>query len=230
MIMKNQATLFRKRPFLIMLVGLLVLIFFGVVMILRTVKRSSTMIYPMDAQYLSRCEIQDMVNEYFVPTLTMYIGEKGRELTWEYDTNNIHISIVADAETIRKLRKFNKVTRLGWPAYLRGREILQRQQSSEALQQLYKILMKYQKDHDGKFPDHINQLKEYDMNDVLPQVLNNIQYGGEEEASYNFRNPLAYDKRLLQKGNGTNVLFPDGYVGFEKPDKLESLGIFQISE
>jgi hypothetical protein len=162
------------------------------------------------------------VNEYFLPALTRYLGEKGHEFTWEYDTNDIHISVIADAKTIRKLKK---IMGLEWPTYLRVKEIRHRQQSAEVLQQLYTILIKYQKDHDGKFPGRINQLKEYDVNNVLPWAIDNVQYNGEGKASYDFRIPLAFDKKLFQMGKGTNVLFGDGYVGFKKTDKLYELGI-----
>lgn len=146
--MVKQATLSHKRPFLVVLMGLLVLIFFIAFRIRQTVMRSSTLIYPINTQYLSRSEIQDRVNEYFVPPLTRYLGEKGRECTWEYDAN-----------------------------------------------------------------------------DVLPWAFDDVQYNGKEKTSYDFRIPFAFDKKLLQMGKGTNVLFGDGYVGFEKPDKFFELGI-----
>ena len=36
---------------------------------------------------------------------------------------------------------------------------------------------------------------------------------------------LAYDKTLLKKGAGTNVLFANAHVEFIKPDQLQNLGI-----
>jgi hypothetical protein len=41
---------------------------------------------------------------------------------------------------------------------------------------------------------------------------------------------LAYDKTLLEKGEGTNVVFNDFHVSFEKPDILEKLGILPAKE
>lgn len=222
--MAKQAIVFHKRLYLILLVGLLILIFFIFIWNRQKLPRSSTLSFPVETQHLSRIEIEDRVNEYFIPALTMFLGEKGCEFIWEYDANAIYVSIVADAKTIRTLKK---VIGLEWPAYLRSKEILHRQQSAEAMQQLFLILTKYQKDNDGKFPDRINQLNEYDVNDLLPWVLDNVEYHGDQKALYDFRIPVAFDKKLFQRGKGTIVLFGDGHVVFKKPDKLSKLGILQ---
>jgi len=36
---------------------------------------------------------------------------------------------------------------------------------------------------------------------------------------------IAYDKTLLKKGEGTNVLFLNGFVKFCRPEELGKLGI-----
>ncbi|MBA7603106.1 hypothetical protein ES703_10210 [subsurface metagenome] len=57
-------------------------------------------------------------------------------------------------------------------------------------------------------------------------ILDNVAYLGKGKKA---RTPpdavIAYDRTLLKKGNGTNVLFNDHHVEFRTPEQLEKLGI-----
>ena len=228
----KKTILYYKRPVLIAALGILVSILAGVSIMLLTGdrERSYMLIYQVDTKVLSESEIEDMANKYLIPTLKQQVPEKDLEFNWQHSTDSIQVSTVTDSQTIRKLREFNKVIELQLPAYVKQIELVQRSKSTKALQQLRHMLMKYIDDNDGKLPDSLSELKQYDVSGSLPWLLANIQYFRDDKALSDLRKPIAYDKRLLQKGNGTNVLFFGKHVGFFRPEKLEELGIFPTHE
>lgn len=98
--------------------------------------------------------------------------------------------------------------------------------SNKNLQDLGKALLIYANDHEDKYPDSLHRLTDYLNVEELTWILANIEYlaHGKQLAS----RPdtiIAYDKKLLAKGKGTNVLYNDFHVGFEKVEKLKKLGI-----
>lgn len=101
-----------------------------------------------------------------------------------------------------------------------------RTQAVERLKALSKQLHSYGAGHEGKLPDSLSQLKGYTDDAALAWLLENVMYIGKER---NLSDPdrilIAYDQTLLQKGQGTVVLYLGGNVVFEDAKRLEQLGI-----
>jgi len=228
--MSEQTSSTWKRPIIIILLGISVLVSSATVLMLHYLDRSHTLIYPINAKNLSEAQVEAMVNEYLIPTLKEHVPEKDLVFTWQYDAESIQISVVTDTRTVNKLRGINQDLKLQWAAYLRLRELHYRQESSKKVQQFVEMLKMYVKDNGGKLPNSINELRQYDNTDLLPWILGSIHYCPGEKALTDFTIPIAYDKELLQRDDGTNVIFSDWYVGFIKIDTLEELGISPVDE
>ena len=98
--------------------------------------------------------------------------------------------------------------------------------SRTRLLDLGKALLIYANDHDDRFPEQLSDLRE-EVRVGLSWLLENVTYLG-KDVSPRRDHParvLAYDKTLLDKGAGTNVLYLDSHVVFESPKELERLGI-----
>ena len=111
-----------------------------------------------------------------------------------------------------------------------GEEELRRViESAEKLKGLGRALIVYANDdEEGRFPDTLEELHQgdYVSEKDLEWLLENIGYLGKgKTATDSPGTAIAYDKALLRKGKGTNVLFLDGHVAFERPEQLEKLGI-----
>lgn len=105
-------------------------------------------------------------------------------------------------------------------------ELVQRQESSKKLQELGRMLLIYINDHNGKYPDSLDEIETYDSDRLLAWSLENVEYLGKGIVAP--RTPqavIAYDKRLLGKTGSTNILFNNTHVQYCKPDRLEKLGI-----
>jgi len=101
-----------------------------------------------------------------------------------------------------------------------------RTQAVEKLKALSEQLRSYAADHDGKLPDALSQLKGYTDDAALAWLLANVIYIGQERAlSDPDRIIIAYDRTLLQQGQGTVVLYLGGNLVFEDARRLEHLGI-----
>ncbi|MHC4185254.1 MAG: hypothetical protein ACYSR4_04900, partial [Planctomycetota bacterium] len=101
--------------------------------------------------------------------------------------------------------------------------------SLEKLRQLGKALIIYANDDEqGRFPNTLRRLAERDYisEKDLAWYLANVEYLAKGKTA---RDPpdavLAYDRSLLEKGEGTNVLFNDTHVAFTRPEQLEKLRI-----
>jgi prepilin-type processing-associated H-X9-DG protein len=110
------------------------------------------------------------------------------------------------------------------------RNLKQQHDSLERLKTLGSVLAAYCADHHGAFPASLDELKSYDVGDLLTWVGGNVEYLGARQVETDYASgetALAYDNALLQKtkGSGTNVLFLDGRVEFCRPKRLEALGI-----
>jgi len=100
-------------------------------------------------------------------------------------------------------------------------------ESVSKLKQLGLAVAMFAGDHDSKLPDTLQELEPYVGNKQdFRWILDNVEYLGKGKKA---RTPLdaiiAYDRTLLKKGNGTNVLFNDHHVAFRTPKQLEELGI-----
>lgn len=114
-------------------------------------------------------------------------------------------------------------------AMARSQEMARRVESGKKLFTLVKALLVYaNEDEASRYPDTLRDLEEGDYldKDILNWALENVEYLGEGKTPAD--NPgtvLGYDRNLLQKGDGTNVLFLDCHVAFVEPDELEEFGI-----
>ncbi|MCP4611928.1 MAG: M48 family metalloprotease [Planctomycetes bacterium] len=106
-------------------------------------------------------------------------------------------------------------------------EITRRIESAKKLSSLGKALLIYANDNDDKYPKSLKQLSDY-FNKVedFHWVLENAAYLASGKTTADRPDAvMAYDKKLLIKEKGTNVLFNDCHVGFEKAEELKKLGI-----
>jgi type II secretory pathway component GspD/PulD (secretin)/beta-lactamase regulating signal transducer with metallopeptidase domain len=91
---------------------------------------------------------------------------------------------------------------------------------------LGKALFVYANDHDDKYPDSLRQLREGLSEEDLKWLEAHVEYLAKGKTIADRPDiATAYDKTLLAEGKGTNVLFNDSHVSFEKPDRLKELGI-----
>jgi hypothetical protein len=209
------------------ILSLLILIMMPIfVAVSRDKPRYITLVYELDTPKLSKREIQDLAEKFLIQSLQSYVPGEELDFTWECDETGIRVTAAAYPRTIEKLKKYHKIVQLQLPAYLRVKEVWHQQQSAKKLQQLQHMLFAYANKNDGRFPDDLEALRPYDTDGLLPWLRRNLEYLGKGKTlDDRLTMPLAYDRRVLQKGNGTNVLFLDRYVGFEKPAELEKLGI-----
>ncbi len=108
-------------------------------------------------------------------------------------------------------------------------EVKDRLESAEKLKELGNALLIYANDHEEKYPDTLQKLQKHinDMSeDDLKWLLENVVYLGRGKTVVEPPDTvIAYDKTLLEKGEGTNVLFNDSHVTFKSSKQLEKLGI-----
>ena len=104
----------------------------------------------------------------------------------------------------------------------------ERLKSADKLKGLGRALLMFANDHQGNYPDTLQELAQKNYMDAqdLKWLLENVQYHGEAKTAADPPNAvIAYDKTLLDRDNGTNVLFNDSHVAFARPEQLEKLGI-----
>ena len=125
-------------------------------------------------------------------------------------------------------REFEKLI----PVLKRLWQLQNRAESAKKLQRLGKALFVYADDHQGKFSNALQQLLTSGLSaEDLEWLLENVVYLGKGKTTADRPNTvLAYDKILLAEGEGTNVLFMDSYVGFERLKRLKKLGIKPAQE
>jgi prepilin-type processing-associated H-X9-DG protein len=99
----------------------------------------------------------------------------------------------------------------------------ERLDSMNNLKRLGLALMLYMTDNNETFPRNLVDLRTY-MDSNIVWVLNNVSYKKIDVKSQT-DTPMAFDKTMFSKGNGTVVLFHDGHVEFVKPDNLAKLSI-----
>ena len=97
--------------------------------------------------------------------------------------------------------------------------------SRTRLSNLGRALLIYANDHEDKLPDELRGIRQYDQVG-FSWLYSNVAYIGKGMTiRSNPERPVAYDKTLLEAGAGTNVLYLDSHVAFEKPATLDKLGI-----
>ena len=103
-------------------------------------------------------------------------------------------------------------------------DFLQTITSNENFRQLANEIFVYANDNEGNLPENLNVSFQADFK---PQwYLDNVEYLGKgRKVTDKADTVIAYDKSLLTKNNGTNVLFLDGHTEFCSDDYLEKLGI-----
>jgi len=101
--------------------------------------------------------------------------------------------------------------------------------SANKLHRLCKVMLIYASDHDEKYPENLQLLTEAEVPESAIQWLReNIVYLGDKASPISSPQAvLAYDKSILEDENnkGTNVLYNDCHVLYEKAEKLKKLGI-----
>jgi prepilin-type processing-associated H-X9-DG protein len=97
--------------------------------------------------------------------------------------------------------------------------------SRTRLMDLGKALLIYANDHDDRLPDDLMDVKEY-AGVGFSWLYSNVAYVGSGMTTADRPDrPVAYDKTLIESGNGTNILYLDSHVAYEHVDQLERFGI-----
>jgi beta-lactamase regulating signal transducer with metallopeptidase domain len=101
-----------------------------------------------------------------------------------------------------------------------------RLRSAQSLDRLSKAMLVYANDHADKLPESIEDVCEELDKAIVERLRQDVAYLGMGVFATDAPGRvIAYDKTLLARGNGTNVLYLDARVVFEKADKLKKLGI-----
>jgi len=122
-------------------------------------------------------------------------------------------------------KKRVKDTKFGGSSLL---DIENRWNSAQNLSDLGKAMLIFACNHDDRYPQNLDELSKADWfgKAELDWLKENVEYlGHREKPTSRPASVLAYDKTLLEKGEGTNVLYNDCSVSFEKTEKLKKLGI-----
>jgi len=116
-----------------------------------------------------------------------------------------------------------------WEAFSKASDLGVRMESARKLSALGRAIVMYGSDYDIKIPDDVQELHKYGnlKKKDLEWLLENAVYLGKGITSAKWQpdTVFAYDKTLLAKGKGTNVLFGDIRVAFRTPEQLKKLGI-----
>jgi len=106
-------------------------------------------------------------------------------------------------------------------------EIEIRVESARKLAKLRNLLLLYANDNEDKYPDSLKDLGLYQGKDQdFKWLLENVEYLGRGKTTAVQPDvPIAYDKTLLLKTVGTNVLRNDSSIKFTTTEELEKLGI-----
>ncbi|MHC4117728.1 MAG: M56 family metallopeptidase [Planctomycetota bacterium] len=98
--------------------------------------------------------------------------------------------------------------------------------SAEILMRIGRAMLIYANDHDGKYPDTLDGLKEHLRPDELAWAGLCIDYLGAGKTTADGPDVMtAYDAELKTERKGTNVLFNDCHVEFADPDTLKRWNI-----
>jgi outer membrane protein assembly factor BamB len=118
-----------------------------------------------------------------------------------------------------------------WKAFLKTTDLEVRMESAKKLFALGRAMALYSGDYDVKFPDDMRAFHKYGNVPLkkkdLEWLLENVVYlgKGKTDGTIQRNTVLAYDKVLLEEGEGTNVLFGDLRIDFLRTEQLKMLGI-----
>ncbi len=105
-------------------------------------------------------------------------------------------------------------------------ELLRIARSAEWLCRLGKSLLIYANDHEDRLPPSLALRELAESEEEYQWLVKDVEYLG---AGLTVARPpsavVAYDKILLAKGKGTNVLFLDSHIEFVEPERLTQLGL-----
>jgi len=111
-------------------------------------------------------------------------------------------------------------------ALRKSRRMAGRAESGKRVAELGRALIMFANDNEGRYPGNLKGLKGYVDEEGLRWLLENVEYSAAGKTTAGAPGlVLAYDRRLLAEGEGTNVLFNDGHVEFAEGGRLEELGI-----
>ncbi|MBC8471711.1 MAG: M48 family metalloprotease [Planctomycetes bacterium] len=105
---------------------------------------------------------------------------------------------------------------------------IEKVQLADKLKRLGVAVAMYADDHDDNLPESIQELKPYLLDERdFDWFRDNVEYfdkgkTAQRNATYI---PIAYDKTLLEKADGTNVLFLDSSVRFRQRSDFEQLNL-----
>jgi beta-lactamase regulating signal transducer with metallopeptidase domain len=100
--------------------------------------------------------------------------------------------------------------------------------AADMLRKLSRATQMYANDYDNKFPDSMQQLKQFLDEEELRWLSENVCYLGKGKTVLDLPDiPLAYDRTMYEaeQEEGTNVLFVSGIVSFRVREQLKKLGI-----
>ena len=102
-----------------------------------------------------------------------------------------------------------------------------REASRTQLTRLSKSLLIYAREHQDKYPDTLQDARDYiNENGDFSWALAHVAYLGKGVTTLVAPDRiLAYDKTLLEQGEGTTVLYCDSHVQWVPADRLSGLGI-----
>jgi len=104
-------------------------------------------------------------------------------------------------------------------------EAVARLLSARSLTRLGRALLLYAQDHQNQLPEALGEVEKYLTGAEMSWLKDNVEYLKGRTMADPPDVVVAYDKTLLAKGAGTNVLYLDSQVAFESPSVLRSLGI-----
>ena len=106
-------------------------------------------------------------------------------------------------------------------------ELQQLTESANRLKQMGLVVTMFADDHEARLPVALQELKDYvEYKEELRWIVDNVEYIGKGK-TVKGSSPFvtAYDKTILVKNKGTNVLFSDGHIAFWTPKQLKEHGI-----
>ncbi len=106
-------------------------------------------------------------------------------------------------------------------------ESLQLLNSARWLCDLGKSVLLYASDHEDRLPESLEALREYAKSDEEYRwMIEDVEYLGKGVTTDDpYSLIVAYDKALLPKGKGTNVLFLDSHIEYAASERLAELGL-----
>ncbi|MHC4501112.1 MAG: M56 family metallopeptidase [Planctomycetota bacterium] len=80
------------------------------------------------------------------------------------------------------------------------------------LETLGKVLFAYADEHDDMYPERLEEIASYDVNDILPWAMENVTYVGKGKKTTDRprQTAIAYDQKIIAQIGHTNVLLRDG--------------------